>query len=213
MIVSEIMDVRVIGGEPFMVPYLAEAMEHFLEDDRIKNFSIYTNATILPNEQMIKIMKHRKVKCEVSDYGPAAKNFGEFVKILEKEKIRYRIVKMEEWHQLGGLRKREISQENMKKVFQDCYCNNLLTMLKGKVYRCPYSAHGRELDAIPYHEEDVVDLYGTDSYVRHKLYYLIYRKEFDYACGYCSGRNYHLAAVEPAVQTRACLDYKKYWEE
>ncbi len=212
-IVDGIMDVRVIGGEPFMHPQMAEIMEPFLDDPQIHNFSIYTNASILPNQKMLSVLKHPKVKCEISDYGEIVKNFSQFVELMHKEGIRHRIVKMDEWHKLGKLADRKSTEEGMRRIFENCYCNDLITLLAGKIYRCPYSANGRLLDAIPYKEEDVVDLNsGTVYYLRYKLRYLLFEKKFDFACGYCSGRNNHLGTVQPAEQAEQPLDYLKYYD-
>ncbi len=98
----------------------------------------------------------------------------------------------------------------MKQVFSLCYCNDLLTMVDGKIYRCPYSANGRVLQAIPPFPEDCVDVYEEEC--AFKLRKLIFDKDYDNACGYCSGRNFHLGTVEPAVQTREPLTYRKYTE-
>lgn len=211
--VDEIMDIRIIGGEPFMHPEMGEILESFLDCEQIHNFSIYTNATILPNKKILQLMKHRKVKCEITDYGELAPNYPAFVQMAEREGIRYRVIKNVEWHKLGGLYHRNISEEEMKEVFAKCYCNDLITLLDGKIYRCPYSAHGRVLEAIPYKEEDVVDIYvGSREYLKSKLHFLLFEKKFDYACGYCDGRNQHLQTVKPAEQIKQPLPYKKYYE-
>ncbi len=211
-VVDGIEDVRVIGGEPFMNPEMPALMRHFLEHPKIRNFSIYTNASILPSTEMLEVLRNKKVKCEISDYGSLVKRFGEFVSLMEQYGVRHHVVKMDKWHKLGALKKRDLNEEQMKKVFAECYCNDLFTMLHGKIYRCPYSAHGRNLGAIPEMDGDAVDLSEDIPQVREKLKRLLFQKEFDYACGYCSGRNYHLASVEPAIQAPKPLDYEKWME-
>ena len=212
-VVDGIFDVRVIGGEPFMNQEMPYMLEEAVKLDKIQNLSIYTNATILPNEHMIAVMKNNKIKCEISDYGKLSRNLSGFIEIMEKENIRYHVVNIDEWHELGPLKNRNMTIEEMKKIFSQCYCNDLLTLLDGKVYRCPHSAHGRNLEAIPYHEEDVVDLSsGSREYNRNKLQFMMFEKNYDYACGYCSGRNYHLGSVTPAIQTDHPLEYDKIHE-
>ena len=209
-IVDGILDIRVIGGEPFMHPEIAEIMEPYLDHPKIYNFSIYTNASILPKESMIKLLKHPKVKCEITNYGKLVKNFPEFVELMQREHIRHRIAELDRWHELGGLWDRKSDAETLHKTFENCHCNDLITLLAGKIYRCPYSANGRMLEAIPFMEEDMVDLNsGSKEYLKYKLKYLLFEKKFYYACGYCSGRNFHLGTVEPAIQVKQPLDYKK----
>jgi organic radical activating enzyme len=206
--VDEIMDVRVLGGEPFMHPKIAEIMQKELDNPKIRNFSIYTNATILPDEKMVPILKNRKVKCEISDYGALAKNFHEFVGLMQREHIRHHIVQACEWYKMARLQNRGLSIEELKETFAECYCNDTVTLLDGKVYRCAFSANGRRLEAIPYVEDDVVDLYGCGDIVE-KLKKLIYEKKYDIACGYCTGRNPRFGMTEVAVQIKESLSYEK----
>lgn len=208
-VAGRIFDVRVLGGEPFMNPYLPEIMEKYLEDDRVINFTIYTNGTILPNERTLQALRNPKVKCQISNYGEIAKNFHAFVSLMEKEKLRYSVTEISAWQDLGKLEDRHKTEEEIAATFRLCECNNIITLLDDKIYRCPFSAHGRNLEAIPDAEEDRVFLYGSVGYVRRKLRYLLKDKEFDYACGYCSGRNSKLTAIEPAVQSSQPLPYRK----
>lgn len=212
-IVDGIWDIRVIGGEPFMHPKIGEIMEPFLDHPKIYKFSIYTNASILPRESTIKILKHPKVKCEITNYGELVKKYPGFIKLMQEEHIRHRITQANRWQALGGLWDRKSDEETLRKTFQNCYCNDLPTLLAGKIYRCPYSANGRMLEAIPFKEEDIVDLdSGSKDYLKYKLKYLLSEKNFDHACGYCNGRNFHQGGVKPAIQTKQPLEYKKYFE-
>lgn len=207
---DKIMDVRIIGGEPFMHPAITDILTGALKIDNIHNFSIYTNATILPSYDMLQLMKDKRVKCEISDYGSLAKNFPRFIDLMESNHIRHHIVKVDEWHKLGGLINHNRSVEAMKSIFSNCYCNDLITLLDGKLYRCPYSAHGRNLEAIPYKKSDVVDIFNTDTkMLKTELKQLVFEKEYDLACSYCDGRNYHLATVKPAIQTSKPLEYER----
>ncbi len=210
--VDEIMDLRVIGGEPFMNPDMAELMGYFLDVAKIRNFSIYTNATILPNDRMLKVLKNRKVKCEITDYGDLAKNKDKFIQLMENEHVRHHVVVNDYWHKLGPLADRKHTVEEMKRTFSNCYCNDLITLLNGKLYRCPYSAHGRELGAIPYKTDDVVELDSEISELRTQIRELVFNKEFDYACGFCDGRNPHLSTVTPAIQIEKPLPYLRCGE-
>lgn len=190
-----------------MHPQIAEIMQKAIDNPKIRNFSIYTNATILPGEKMLPILKNRKVKCEISDYGTLAKNLPEFVGLMQREHIRHHIVQLGEWY-ITKLQYRGLSVEEMKQVFADCYCNNCLTLLDGKVYKCPVSANARNLEAVPYVEDDVVDLYGGGD-ITEKLRKLIYEKEYDTACGYCTGRNPRFGITEVAAQIKEPLAYEK----
>lgn len=206
-ITGKIFDLRVLGGEPFMNPDLKEILGKYLDDNRVINITLYTNATILPRDNMLKVLKHSKVKCQISNYGGIVKNFDNFISVMVDNRIRYTVTEAGLWQDLGKLENREKNEMEMKATFLRCECNNIPTLLKDKIYRCPFSAHGRNLDAIPDMEEDRVDLYGSDEYIGKKLQYLLQEKTFDYACGYCNGRSG--GSIEPAIQADKPLQYNK----
>lgn len=210
-VAEKVFDLRVLGGEPFMNPALADIIEKYLEDERVVNIAIYTNASILPREEMFSVLKHPKVKCQISNYGSVVKNYSQFVACMQDHGIRYTITEIGLWQDLGRLEDRKKTEEEMAATFRGCECNNMFTLLGDKIYRCPFSAHGRNLDAIPDKEEDRVSLWDSVGYARKKLKYLTEEKEFDYACGFCSGRSG--GSIEPAVQSERPLPYKKWNEE
>lgn len=211
-VVDEVLDIRILGGEPFMCRELADYLEYAIKKERIRNVTIYTNATILPNDKIRKLLCNKKVRLEITNYGALARNFDAFVKIIEMENIRHNIVELTEWHDLGGLYNRELNQEQREKVYAQCFCRNLPTFMEGKLFRCPYAANGRILKAIPFKDEDYIDFTNKISdreLTRKKIIKLLFESLSDYACGYCSGRNNHIAVVQPAIQTKHVLEYEK----
>lgn len=214
-VVDEILDLRIIGGEPFMNKDIGLFIEEAIRLEKVDNVTIYTNATILPDKDLIETLKNKKVRLEITDYGSLASNYNKFVEIIQKESIRHNIVELTEWHDLGGLYDRNINEKQRAAVYSQCYCRNLYTFMEGKVFRCPYSANGRVLEAIPYKEEDYCDFTETVKDIeamRRKMIMLLFKSESDYACSFCSGRNNHKAVVKPAIQTKECIPYQKYYE-
>ena len=45
---------------------------------------------------------------------------------------------------------------NLVKTFTNCCVNHVLTLLNGKIYRCPFSANAHNLNAIPPASDDEV---------------------------------------------------------
>lgn len=211
--VDEIMDLRIIGGEPFMNKDIGEILEYCIQYEKILNISIHTNATIVPSEGIVDIMKNRKIKVEMTDYGTLSIGLNKFIALMEHEKIRYHVAVWDEWHDLGKLECHHRSTHELKKVYKDCYCNYIPTLLEGRLYICPYSANGRSLEAVPINEADMVDFSEcslTKDELRYKTKKLLYEKEFDEACNYCNGRNNQMAVIKPAIQSKAPLAYKKF---
>ena len=85
-------------------------------------------------------------------------------------------------------------------------------MLHGKLYRCPTSAHGTNLEAVPDKPEDIVNL-GDDKLnleeTRKQLEDFYYNKKSITACYYCKGRDYAFGEIDAAIQTKRPLTIAK----
>ena len=54
--------------------------------------------------------------------------------------------------------KKYVRTENeLKDIFLNCCVGDILSILNGKMYRCPFSANAHNINAIPYAKEDVID--------------------------------------------------------
>ena len=112
--------------------------------------------------------------------------------------------------------RQEDSQETETQLnhdFDNCCNNELISILHGELYRCPFSANATNLKAIPKDESDIVNLNkpkNKNSTLRDQIYNLCYNKEFLTACNYCNGRDYTTKWIKAAEQTKKPLDYKEY---
>ena len=87
----------------------------------------------------------------------------------------------------------------------------LLSLLHGKLYRCPFAANGINLKAIPRNPSDEVDLINSSfntKELRKQIKKLCYDKKYLTACSYCNGRDYSTASTPAAVQTIKPLNYE-----
>jgi hypothetical protein len=87
----------------------------------------------------------------------------------------------------------------------------VLTLLNGKLYRCPFSANAHNLNAIPFNSADVIELNEVNkslSSLKAEIKYLYTRKErkqYLTACTYCAGRSYLTPDIKAAIQTKKPL--------
>ena len=54
------------------------------------------------------------------------------------------------------------SEKELKHLFSNCCNSDLISLLDGKLYRCPFSANGTHLGAIPKNPNDTVNLLNKD---------------------------------------------------
>lgn len=213
--VDEIYNLFIIGGEPFMNKDIYDYIEYYIENPKIKYITVFTNATIMPEIDRLKYINRNKLQFAISDYGSKSTKFNEIYEILDRWKIHKTIYRYDSWYDLGLLKEHDYTKEKIGQVYKDCFCR-ALTFFDGKLYCCPYSAHGRTLEAIPEAENDAVsfdDLCKDDmEKKRFDLKYFIHNKTMDLACKYCNGKNLSIPVVAVADQVKEPMKYKKYWE-
>ena len=98
--------------------------------------------------------------------------------------------------------------KKLSQIFGNCCANDLLTILHGKLYLCPFAANAETLNAIPHAIEDRIDLIEEGENLKDKIRTLYSGKKFIDACRYCNGRDYYVARVKAGVQTRKTLAYE-----
>ena len=105
------------------------------------------------------------------------------------------------------------SEKDLKKLFSDCCQQDLISLLHGKLYRCPFSANAANLKAIPQNKKDEVNLLDENLSIlelREQVMNLVYEKEYLTACSYCKGRTYYSNKIKSANQTKKPLEYKEF---
>ena len=195
----------IIGGEPFMNKELHRIIDWCSEHPKIGSIWIFTNGSIVPNRETIAAMKKRKVMVRLSDYGKLVKNLPAFVNCLRHEEVPYKSFSCDVWQDLGPMRERNYSPEQIKDVFRSCECRDIFTLLNGKLYHCPWSAHGDNLGIIKHGNDDYIDLmdYSTGNEgIERKIRYLKDECIHISACGYCNGRGSLAPTIPAAVQNR-----------
>ena len=103
-------------------------------------------------------------------------------------------------------------EEEKKRKFSDCCNSDILSLLKGKIYRCPFSANAENLNAIPLNKEDHIDLNDpkiSKQELKNKIKDLVYNKEYITACSYCNGRDYTVGKIKAGEQTKKPLEYSR----
>lgn len=105
-IVDWVKYVNLLGGEPFIYPYLEEILEYLGEGygSRIERIVLFTNGMVIPNETILELIKRYNVYVQFSDYTkvvPYRKKFEEFQKVLDKYGIQYYTMQTDVWGDFG----------------------------------------------------------------------------------------------------------------
>ncbi len=213
---DEVMDFRVIGGEPFMNIEWPIIIKKLTDNPKAKRVVIYTNGTIIPNEKYISYLKNDKVVVVISDYGPLSRNLDGLKQMLEKNKISHYVMEITEWLDCSAITPHNRGAKENMEIFKKCCAKNMSTLSDGKFFRCPYSANALRLSAVPENKNDYVDLFKEpldDKGIlatKNKIREYLSNNRYLEICDFCSGRPLSGQAIKPNIQTEKALPYHKY---
>ncbi len=179
----------IMGGETFLFRDLYKLISYMINRRKIDLIHIFTNGSIIPKPDVMRLLKSRKVLVSVSSFPvEASPNKPRFIAAMEKNNINYN---MEEklWRDLGGFNPVvDDSVEAMKNRLAKCYSRGCHNLSNGEYHLCPRSVHGQALGQFKPDESDKVIIRGRKDHqaVRHELQALR-NKEYIQACGKCSG--------------------------
>ena len=211
--VDHLDEFRVIGGDPFMNKEVYKVVNKLVTYEKCKKIVIYTNAKIVPKNENLACLKNKKVLVYITNYGKDSIAHDAIVEVLKKENINYSTFKCTTWLDCGRIMPySNKSEEALEYQFDNCCVSDLISLLHGKLYRCPFSANAANLNAIPKNASDEVNLLDESLSVeelREQIKILCYDKKYITACSYCNGRDYSVATIPSAIQTKKPLPYTK----
>ena len=212
---------RVIGGEPFMNKDIGKIIDLLKTFKNLSRIIIYTNATIVPKNETLKSLIHKKVSLDITRYEThkhSINNHEKLMDVLKENKINYITHTADRWTDSGRVKKYERTENELQSLFHNCCVGDILSILNGKLYRCPFSANAHNINAIPYNEKDIIDL--LDENIKgdvmrkkiEKLYTRKDRKEYLTACKFCKGRDLNTPEIPAGLQTKVILENPKFSE-
>jgi hypothetical protein len=207
--VDYVHELRLIGGEPLMYRKIDEVISLLLSYKNFGKIVIYTNGTIVPRDNVLAVCADPRVHFVISNYGEAlSSNVERLVETFRYSKISYLNERETTWQDCAIIGKQERSPEKTFEVFSNCCVKDTFTLLHDKIFGCPFSAHADRLEAIPEFGEDIIDLASVgEKTLREALTTLNSGAKSYGACEYCNGRDYTVAVVPAALQTKVELDY------
>tara|TARA_X000000368_G_C22961670_1_gene681285 strand:- start:91 stop:1218 length:1128 start_codon:yes stop_codon:yes gene_type:complete len=205
--VNQVYEFRVLGGDPFMNKELHKVIDHLVSYDKVQKIAVYTNARFVPSGENLSCLKNNKVVVDISNYGlldPKKKVVDKMIETLKKENIRYSVALVNNWQDCGRITPfQKRTEKELHRVFNNCCNSDILSLLHGKLYRCPFSANATNLKAIPYDKTDIVDLFDENVPIKDlklKIKELTYDKKSLTACNFCNGRDYQTPKIDAAIQ-------------
>ncbi|WP_286239994.1 radical SAM protein [Neptuniibacter halophilus] len=211
--VDQVNEFRVIGGEPFMNKEIGQVIEWLSQQEKVNKLVIYTNGTIVPKGKNLSSLQNEKVLMMITDYDALSRNHERLVTTLQENHIAYHTDKAQNWTDCASIEPRHRNAEQQKEVFKNCCAKCLFTIMDGKFYRCPFSAHVDKLGATPLYPDDYIALRPSPdqqgSQLREALAQFINEKESLLSCNYCAGRFLSDEKITPGIQVSEPLNFTK----
>lgn len=189
---------HLLGGEPMLYPYLSELIEYIGQKykDRIYEFAIATNGTILADKKLLEICKKYNTIFIISDYMSSSFFYKkqkslELCKQLDEVKIKYRYSIKDEWYDFGCPSTTKLSYNEDECISRFSKCRSLNRILRdGRLYYCHHQVGAVWSKYIQDTKEAYIEL-ETFSKIGKKLlleYSLGYtEKGYLYFCNSCNG--------------------------
>jgi len=203
-----IYEFRVTGGEAFTNKEIHKIIYKLVSCNNVGSVAIYTNATIVPKDENLLCLKNKKVKLDITNYGYLSRNYNMLIETLKVNNIKYVTHVPTMWTDSGRIQYHNRTESELAHAFINCCVGDVLTLLNGKIYRCPFSANAHNLNAIPFNDNDVISLFQENKNIavlKSEIKHLYTRKKYLTACAYCGSRDYNAPKIKPAIQIKKPL--------
>lgn len=202
--VDYVIELVIVGGEPFVYPEICELIEYFVSVEEIGEITIVSNATVLPSEKLQKALQNEKVRVRFSEYGLKMQKFDQLKEIFELKGINYYIQKLDFWLDMGAPQKRNYDPKMLEKVFTDCAFSRSQGVLDGKIFRCMHAAEIYNLKRIEMVEnKDYIQVRDNQEKIeiqKENLRNYLFKIPSIILCDYCSGTSQNEKGIRPAIQ-------------
>lgn len=198
-----IINVEVIGGEPFVYRQLPELLQYLCDMPKIKFIEITSNGTILPSKEILELLKNPKVCVLLSDYGKVnSEKANRTYRYLKQNQICVQNLKNREWIQGGNVEKRKKGRMRLKYEYFHCDARkDCRTLYKGRLYVCGRAPILDELELLT-DESSFVDIrkMNADKMIGRKRLYDFFKNDYAESCAYCDCSSDFTCWIESGIQ-------------
>lgn len=182
--------VEFVGGEPFLHPDIKLLINDILSIKKIGYLKIFTNGTVVPDDELCEQLKNERIIINFSDYNEAVggkllENINVTHKKLQSYGIKYVRSYARTW-QTFNFEMNGKTVEQLEKSLKYCSCAQCQRLHNGVLYRCHHQYAGMNLGKIPENEDDIIKIHEyNDKTLRERCDYFE-NKTHILACKYCN---------------------------
>lgn len=186
------------GGEVFTDVNFSEFVKLHARNPRIAIFTIATNGTILPNEEMFQVIKQTGAMIRISDYGPISQQKNSIINKCKEYSIPcFTFPMAEKWRKFGEYKKRNRLENDLHQICKSCcFGTHDMMFVEDKLFCCLRTlfadAIGDKNDAVLANTLDLNSEFSLEEFKE-----FVQGKELWRMCDYC---DYPMLLIEPAEQ-------------
>ena len=207
--IDKICELRLLGGEPFIYKELVNLIKYYLENEKIEHITIYTNGTIIPNQELVDVLGNDKIVVHISNYGTISRKVNDICELFKEKGVTFYVHNYLKWKDFGGQNERNYTRERLLTVYNSCFSAKCFTFYRNRLYKCPRSAHGERLKFFKNGYDESLSFESVENYgvMRKKLKCMIEREEPLTACKYCNGEGILSKEIDAGIQvSRDCYE-------
>ena len=186
------------GGEVFTDVHFVDFIKMHAQNPGVGIFTIATNGTILPKDEVFKVIKETGCMIRISDYGPISiKKEAILEKCREFDIPCFTFPFAEKWRRFGEYKKRNRSENELREIRDNCcFGTHDMMFVDNKLFCCL-----RTLFADAIKDENDATIANTldldKDFTREDLESFVRGDNLWKMCDYCA---YPMDVIEPAEQ-------------
>lgn len=202
---DSIFSLNIAGAEPTTHKDLYEMIRYASQFNSIKLIRVFSNGTLLLDEEQVKKLDASKVAFQFTDYGELSSKLEENQSMLQRLEFPVTIVKHDVWYESTHLMEffdyKEPYEEVVRK-FSMCNQRTCHVLAGNHFMRCAMSSHADKKNTVP---KDCLDWVDVDlnkrclQEVKEELYEYMHKEVLD-ICRYCPGRTYDGKNTVPVAE-------------
>lgn len=200
-----IINLEIIGGEPFVYKQLPKLLQYVLNEERIRFVEITTNGTVLPCTELTKLLSDPKLCVLVSDYGEVnSERAKKTYQYLKENHVCVRYLGNTRWIASGGIDRRKKSRLRITYEYFHCPARkDCRTLYKGKLYVCGRAPVLDELGLLA-NRSSYLDIRNmkNNKIIGRNLLKKFYMNRYAECCDYCDYSTDKVYWVKSGIQVK-----------
>ncbi len=195
--VDECYCLELLGGEPFLYPFIDNLLKLLIDNKKIFTIQITTNGLVTVKDSTIELMKNPKIHIRISDYNIQSKNKYLLQEKLLSSGVNFWVQSDIAWLPIGTIQKRNAQRRVIMDEYSLCFEGlNCKTILNGKLYNCTFASRIYDLKLAP-NVENIDLLSGNVSWEKLLTFWT---SPYSKACDYCQIMNPNAKCIPSAIQ-------------